>query len=114
MARTIFKADLFEDDHIFKIIFLDVYNVKFYIIQDLLFCNLVFELKLWNNARLITYFRKLVFRQSYQNTKNRLRDFHFHVFRFCLSCLAQQNKLFCNILVTWSPKTTKGQVTKMG
>ena len=24
------------------------------------------------------------FRQSYQNTKNRLLDFHFHVFRFCI------------------------------
>ena len=40
-------------------------------------------------ARLITYFRKFVFRQNYQNTRNRLRDFHFHVFSFCLSCLAQ-------------------------
>ena len=41
------------------------------------------------NARLITYFRKFVFHQNYQNTKKRLRDFHFHVFCFCLSCLAQ-------------------------
>ena len=54
-------------------------------------------------ARLITYFCKFILRQNYQNTKNRLWDFHFHVFRFCL---------LCNILVTWSPKTTKNQVTK--
>ena len=36
------------------------------------------------NARLITYFCKFVFLQNYQNTKNRLRDFHFHVFPFCI------------------------------
>ena len=36
------------------------------------------------NARLITYFRKFVFRQSYQNTKSRFQDFHFHVFCFCI------------------------------
>ena len=40
-------------------------------------------------AQFITYFCNFVFRESYQNTKNRLRDFHFHVFRFCLSYLVQ-------------------------
>ena len=30
-------------------------------------------------ARLITYFCKFVFRQNYQNTKNRLRDFNSRV-----------------------------------
>ena len=33
----------------------------------------------------------------------------------CLALLSKKvNKLLCNILVTWSPKTTKNQVTKMG
>ena len=34
----------------------------------------------WFHVILVSSF----FRQSYQNTKNRLRDFHFHVFRFCI------------------------------
>ena len=45
------------------------------------------------NARLITYFRNFIFRQSYQSTKNRLRYFHFHVFNFaCLALLSKKNE----------------------
>ena len=64
----------------------------------------------------ITYFCNFIFRQSYRYIKNRLRDFHFHVFHIfpVLPCSVKiVNKLLCNIMVTSLPKTTKNQVTKI-
>ena len=65
-------------------------------------------------ARLITYFRNFVFRQSYQNK----------VARFLFPCVSllpvlrcsvrKLNKLLHNILVTLLPKTTETEVSKMG
>ena len=53
-------------------------------------------------------------RQSYQNTKNRLRDFHFHVSVFAsLALLSKKvNKLLCNILVTRCQKQPKTKLRK--
>ena len=67
--------------------------------------------KCFTYAWLIIYFYSFVFPQSYQNTKNRLRDFHFNVFRFCnfarqdrqdenLKNNKKVNKLLRNIFVT--------------
>ena len=52
-----------------------------------------------NYARLNTYFHEFVFRQNCQSTKNRLQDFHFHAFRFCLSCLASVTKVTKPLLI---------------
>ena len=56
-------------------------------------------LMLFSNARLITYFCKFGFFQNYQNAKNRLQDFHFHVFFFCKSPLF--GSLVTGLLTVW-------------
>ena len=63
------------------------------------------------NAQPITYFCRFIFCKNYQNTKNRLQIFISMCLVFaCLALISKKvNKLLCNNLVTWSPKTTKLQ-----
>ena len=44
-------------------------------------------------------FCNFIFRQNYQNTKNRLQDFHFYVFFFCKSPLF--GSLVTGLLTVW-------------
>ena len=62
------------------------------------------------------YFRKFVFLKTTKIPKIGCEIFISMCAIFaCLALFSKKvNKLICNILVTWSLKTTKNQVTKMG
>ena len=63
-------------------------------------------------ARLITYFLCSFFAKTTKIPKTGSKIFISMCSVYC--SVKKVNKLLCNILVTWPPKTTKNQVTKMG